>query len=177
MLAATSAFQKRKPGFSIRVGVMHFSSDVWSVLPIQPYDHAKVVGALNRIPAPGGGTAIGKAMLRAREELYRGGAYRKYMVVVTDGENGSGPDPGQVARQIHQRSEGAVQFFFVAFDTDPKKFGFLGEVGGEVVRARNAKELELALKDIYEGKILAEADYGETELYDPRKPRKKGTPR
>jgi hypothetical protein len=70
-----------------------------------------------------------------------------------------------------------VQFFFVAFDTDPKKFGFLGEVGGEVVRARNANELELALKDIYEGKILAEADYGETELYDPRKPRKKGTPR
>ena len=56
----------------------------------------------------------------------------------------------------------------------PKKFGFLDEVGGEVIRARNGAELTTALKNIYEGKILAEADYGETGLYDPRK---KGTPR
>lgn len=172
MLTATEKFQRKNPEIPVRVGVMRFSSSVWRVLPIQPYSPRQTAKALKAIPKPAGGTAIGRAMSRARQELYRGGTYRKYMIVVTDGKNGSGPAPDRVAREIFQRSEGGVQFYFVAFDTDAKKFGFLKEVGGEVIPARNGKELNAALSDIYEGKILAEADYGETELYDPRK---KGT--
>jgi len=105
----------------------------------------------------------------------RSGVYRKHLIVVTDGQNTSGADPGKVARDIHARSEGSVRFHFVAFDTNPERFGFLREVGGEVVAAGNGQELAAALKDIYEGRILAEADYGETGHYDPRQ--KQGAPR
>jgi Mg-chelatase subunit ChlD len=162
MLAATDAFAQKRPDFAIKVGIMHFSSDAWVDLPLGPHDLDKQKEALAKIPNPGGGTAIGKAMRAARPWLYRSGVFRKYLIVVTDGENTSGPPPDHVAREIHARSEGAVQIYFVAFDTSPEKFAFLDRIGGAVVRAGNGAELERALRDIYEGKILAEAiDAGE----------------
>ena len=48
-----------------------------------------------------------------------------------------------------------------AFAVDVGTFDFLELVGGEAVAAQRGVELETALKDIYEGKILAEVDYGE----------------
>ena len=74
-------------------------------------------------------------MRDARPDLYRAGVFRKYLLVVTDGENTSGRDPDDVARDIFRKSEGAVQIYFVAFDTSPEKFAFLKEVGGDVIGA------------------------------------------
>jgi hypothetical protein len=57
-----------------------------------------------------------------------------------------------------------VQIYFVAFDTGAEKFGFLKEVGGDVVGAGTGSDLRTALDGIYQGKILAEAmDAGERE--------------
>jgi len=81
--------------------------------------------------------------------------------VVTDGENTSGRDPADVARDIFRKSEGAVQVYFVAFDTSPEKFAFLKEAGGDVIGAGTGVELRRALDGIYQGKILAEAGGGE----------------
>ena len=116
------------------------------------------------MPRPGGGTAIGEALREARPDLYRAGVFRKYLLVVTDGENTSGRSPDDVAREIFRKSEGAVQIYFVAFDTSPEKFAFLKEVGGDVIGAGTGAELRTALDGIYQGKILAEApDAGERE--------------
>ncbi len=90
--------------------------------------------------------------------------FRKYLLVVTDGENTNGPSPDSVARTIFRKSEGAVQIYFVAFDTSPQKFAFLKQVGGDVIAAGSGPELDTALNGIYQGKILAEAiDAGERE--------------
>ena len=65
-------------------------------VPIQPYDRAAIrerAGAACR--GPGGGTAIGDAMREARPDLYRAGVFRKYLLVVTDGENTNGREPGR----------------------------------------------------------------------------------
>ncbi len=165
MLAATDAFSAKRPDFTIKVAVFGFASTVFKVLPIQRYERDTVARAIDALPGPGGGTAIGEAMLEARRELYRGGVFRKYILVVTDGENTSGRDPEMVARRIYEKSEKVVGIHFVAFDTDPATFGFLRQVGGAVVAAGDAAQLSSALKEIYEGKILAEAvDYGETTL-------------
>jgi len=138
------------------------------VLPIQPYDRAAVRAAIARLPGPGGGTAIGEAMDAARPALYRAGVFRKYLLVVTDGENTNGPSPDSVARTIFRKSEGAVQIYFVAFDTSPQKFAFLKQVGGDVIAAGSGPELDTALNGIYQGKILAEAiDAGEREPVKP----------
>lgn len=163
MLDATDAFVARRPDFPIKIGVYSFSSSVRTLRPIQPYDRTGVRTALAALPGPGGGTAIGDAMREARPDLYRAGVFRKYLLVVTDGENTNGRSPDQVAREIWRKSEGAVQVYFVAFDTNPEKFAFLKEVGGDVIGAGTGGELRSALDGIYQGKILAEAVGGERE--------------
>jgi len=164
MLDATDAFVKKRPDFPIKVGIYSFSSNVRTLRPIQGYDRAAIRQALGNLPRPGGGTAIGEALREARPDLYRAGVFRKYLLVVTDGDNTSGRDPEAVAREIFSKSQGAVQVYFVAFDTTPQKFAFLKEVGGDVIGAGTGAELHKALDGIYQGKILAEApDAGERE--------------
>lgn len=164
MLDATDAFIAKRPDFPIKIGVYSFSSSVRRLRPIAKYDRNDVRMALASVPKPGGGTAIGEAMREARPDLYRAGVFRKYLLVVTDGDNTSGRSPDQVAREIWHKSEGAVQVYFVAFDTSPQKFAFLKDVGGDVMAAGTGTELRTALDGIYQGKILAEAiDAGEKE--------------
>jgi Mg-chelatase subunit ChlD len=157
MLDATDAFIARRPEFPIKIGIYSFSSSVRILRPIQPYDRGAIRLALAGLPRPGGGTAIGEALREARPDLYRAGVFRKYLLVVTDGENTSGRSPDTVAREIFRKSEGAVQVYFVAFDTRPEKFAFLKDVGGDVIEAGTGDELRKALDGIYQGKILAEA--------------------
>jgi Mg-chelatase subunit ChlD len=163
MLDATGAFVARRPDFPIKIGLYTFSSSVRVQRPIQPYDREALRAAIASLPRPGGGTAIGDAMRTARPDLYRAGVFRKYLLVVTDGENTHGRAPDEVAREIFRKSEGAVQTYFVAFDTAPEKFAFLRGVGGDVIGAGSGPELRVALDGIYQGKILAEAGGGERE--------------
>jgi len=168
MLDATDAFIAKRPDFPIKIGLYTFSSSVRTLRSIQPYDRNAIRAALATLPQPGGGTAIGDAMREARPDLYRSGVFRKYLLVVTDGDNTNGLPPDEVAREIFRKSEGAVQIYFVAFDTTPEKFAFLKEVGGEVIGAGTGAELRQALDGIYQGKILAEAPgAGEREPVKP----------
>ena len=157
MLAATDAFVAKRPDFPVKIGIYSFSSHVRTLLPMRSYDRDAIRRALVELPKPGGGTAIGEALRHARPELYRSGVFRKYLLVVTDGENTSGRSPDRVAREIWRKSEGAVNTYFVAFDTSPEKFAFLKEVGGDVIAAGTGIELHQALEGIYQGRILAEA--------------------
>lgn len=163
MLASTDSFVARQPDFPINVGLYRFSSRVRPMVPVSRYDRARLMAALDSMPEPDGGTAIGDAMEQAREDLYRAGTFRKYILVVTDGENTQGTSPRRVAREIARRSEGAVRMYFVAFDVDADRFEFVREVRGEVVGASNGDALRARLDEIYRGKILSEAvDAGET---------------
>src|SRR5467141_1980105 len=99
-LDATEAFIAKRPDFPIKIGIYSFSSGVRTLLPIQRYDRAATRDALARLPRPGGGTAIGDALREARPDLYRAGVFRKYLLVVTDGENTSGRSPEEAAREI-----------------------------------------------------------------------------
>jgi Mg-chelatase subunit ChlD len=163
MLDATEAFIAKRPDFPIKIGLYSFSSNVRLLMPIRPYDRAAIRDALATLPRAGGGTAIGEALRTARPDLYRAGVFRKYLLVVTDGENTSGRSPDEVARDIFTRSDGAVQIYFIAFDTTPQKFAFLKETGGDVLAAGSGVELRKALDEVYQGKILAEAPAAERE--------------
>ena len=157
MLDATESFVATHPGFAVKIGIYNFSSHASTVMPIQAFDRVAVRDALSRLPRPGGGTAIGEAMRTARPDLYRAGVFRKYLLVVTDGENTSGRSPDEVAREIFRKSERAVQIYFVAFDVDAGRFAFLKDVQGEAIGAGSGPELRKALDEIYQGRILAEA--------------------
>ena len=163
MLATTDSFIARQPGFPIKVGLLAFASDVRTLVPVAPYDGPALRTALHGMPRPDGGTAIGDAMDAARDALYRAGTIRKYILVVTDGENTEGRSPQSVAHEIARRSEGAVKMYFVAFDIDADNFDFVREVRGEVLGAAQRVALRASLDTIYRGRILAEAmDAGET---------------
>ena len=163
MLDATDGFVAKRPDFPVKIGIYSFSSHVQKILPIQPYNRAVVRASLAELPRPGGGTAIGEALHDARPDLYRAGVFRKYLLVVTDGENTTGRSPEEIAGEIWKKSEGAVQIYFVAFDTDPQKFAFLKQTGGDVIGAGTGAALRQALDGIYQGKILAEAPGVERE--------------
>jgi Mg-chelatase subunit ChlD len=157
MLDATDAFVAKRPEFPIKIGIYSFSSGVRVLRRIQPYDRAAIRLALGKVPQPGGGTAIGDALREARPDLYRAGVFRKYLLVVTDGDNTSGRSPDAVVREIWSKSQGSVQVYFVAFDTTPEKFAFLKDAGGDVISAATSLDLQQALDGIYQGRILAEA--------------------
>ena len=157
MLDATDRALAANPEMPVKIALHSFASKVTEVLPMQPYDREKVRAALNSIPEPKGGTAIGAGLNAAREALYTSGMFRKNIMVVTDGRNTSGPSPERIAREIFSRSGGEVRIYFVAFDTDPKRFAFLRAVRGTVVPARNAADLHIALDSLYQGHVLAES--------------------
>ena len=162
VLGATRAHLRGDSALPVQVGIYHFASDVRRVLPIAPYDSAAVERALTLIPPPGEGTAIGDAMATARADLYRAGMFRKYLLVITDGESNEGAPPEQVAAEIARRSERGVGIYYVAFDVDPAAFAFVREAGGEVLPATGGAQLTTALTQLYEERILAEsADYGD----------------
>ena len=163
MLAATDSFVAKHPDFPINVGLYRFATHVERAVPIGRFDARALRDALEATTKPVGGTAIGDAMDEARADLYRAGTFRKYILVVTDGENTEGRSPRRVAQEIANRSEGAVRMYFVAFDVDARRFDFVKDVRGEVVGASDGPALRASLDTIYRGKILAEAlDVGET---------------
>jgi uncharacterized protein YegL len=169
MLRATDSLVARQPGFTVNVGLYTFSNSVRQVVPIKAYNRDELSNALASLDMPRGGTAIGDAMDRARQDLYKAGTIRKYILVVTDGENTDGRKPDEVAREIARRSEGAVRQYFVAFDIDKRRFAFLEEVNGEVFGAAKGLALQASLDSIYRGRILAEAmNAGETLPPDRR---------
>jgi Mg-chelatase subunit ChlD len=171
MLASTDSFLAKQPDFPIKVGLYQFSNRVQTLVPLRPYDRAALRQALETMPAPNGGTAIGDAMDVARAALYDSRIIRKYILVVTDGENTNGRSPQAVAEEIARRSEGAVRMYFVAFDIDADRFAFLRRVRGEVLGAGNGIALRASLDTIYRGKILAEAvDAGESLPSPVKKP-------
>lgn len=163
VLAQTDSFVARQSGFPVNVGLYVFAKRVQRVLPIAAYNRVTLDSALSALPDPDGATAIGDAMAVAARDLYTAGTIRKYLLVVTDGENTEGRSPEDVAREIERRSEGAVRLYLVAFDVDKEKFGFVSEVRGTVLEARDAVALRASLDTLYRGRILAEAvDAGET---------------
>jgi Mg-chelatase subunit ChlD len=156
IIEQTDQWKKAHPNQTLQLGITHFSSSVWELLPMGDFDAARARAALERLPAPNSGTAIGGALEEAFKALYRSGCARKYVVCITDGENTSGVAPEWVARQLFKQTEGAVEVHFVAFDTSARHFAFLKDVNGHVVEAADGKQLQQELINIYDKRILAE---------------------
>jgi Ca-activated chloride channel family protein len=94
--AAARAFIDDVPP-GTRVGVVTFATDARVVVP--PLEDREVVrGALERVAAPNGATALGDALMLAGEGLPTHG--RRVVVVLTDGVNNRGVDPLQAARSL-----------------------------------------------------------------------------
>jgi von Willebrand factor type A domain len=158
IIDTTARWRKEHAGSPpVYLGIYHFSSLVYADLPVAEFDQGKAEAALNAIPRPNGGTAIGLALQEGFKGLYRSGCNRKFLVCITDGMNTAGPAPEPVARQLHAQTGGEVELHFVAFDTSATQFKFLNGVNGHAVEAKDGGQLQAELSRIYEKRILAEA--------------------
>jgi Mg-chelatase subunit ChlD len=160
MLDETQQFTQAHRDVPVNVAILRFSGadEVVTVLPMTRYDAAAIRAALDRIPHPRHGTAIGAALQAGCVAVSRAGAFRKHVIVVTDGENTDGPSPEVVGPEIWRKSNGSVHLHFVAFDTDPARFGFLQDIHGSLLAAGNGASLRSALDQIYQQRILAESE-------------------
>ena len=162
MLDATDAFVARRPDFPIKIGIYTFSSSVRR----QRADPALRQGGAAgddraACPAPAAAPRSATRCARRGPTSTAPASSASTCSSSPTARTPTAAPPDEVARDIFRKSEGAVQIYFVAFDTSPEKFAFLKDVGGDVIGAGSAPELRTALDGIYQGKILAEAPGGE----------------
>lgn len=154
----TSHWKQTHPDDLLKIAIYNFNGSICEVLPIGPFDEARVKATVEQIPKPGGMTAIGKALTAGFSALYASGCARKHLVCITDGDNTAGPNPEGVARELFDKSKGNVHIHFIAFDTSAGKFSFLKETNGEIWEAANGEQLCGQLSLIFEKRILAEKE-------------------
>jgi Mg-chelatase subunit ChlD len=146
---------------AVLLGLYEFSersgaADCRPIVPMGAPDSGRAASALAGIRADGG-TPIGSAMIAAKHALDATGLSRRHLLVVTDGENTSGVEPGAVTLGIGRRPEAErPSIYFVAFDIDAARFGGVRDAGGLVLAAANAKELNETFDTLLRGKILVE---------------------
>jgi Mg-chelatase subunit ChlD len=160
MLDETQQFTRAHRDVPVNVAILRFSgvNGVVTLLPMSRYDSTAIRAALDRMPRPRDGTAIGAALQAGCAAVVHAGVFRKHVVVVTDGENTDGPPPEVVGPEIWHQSHESVHLHFVAFDTDSARFGFLTDIRGSLLAAGNGASLRAALDQIYQQRILAESE-------------------
>lgn len=163
IIDVTAAWQKQHADAPLYLGMLSFSSQSLTIMPIGAFDAEQARAAVDRLPPPAGGTAIGRALEEAFKLLYSSGCIRKHVVCITDGENTVSTPPDLMARQLFAQTKGEVEIHFMAFDTSARHFAFLKDVNGSVVEAADGAQLQARLVDLYEKRILVEAMPAERE--------------
>lgn len=145
----------------VLLAVYEFSSerrggDVREVIRMGPPNRAAAAAAIHAM-RPDGGTPIGDAMVEGKRALDATGVTRRHLLVVTDGENTDGFDPGDVTAAIGQRPfDERPSIYFVAFDIEGTRFRSVRDSGGFVLEAGGGKALGETIDSLLRGKILIE---------------------
>ena len=154
-------YAEERPDEPVLMGLYEFSHRSGQpacrpIIPMGPPDRTRAASAIAGLRADGG-TPIGDAMIAAKRELDKTGLTRRHLLVVTDGENTSGPRPDRVTSAIGRRPEAErPSIYFVAFDIEASRFDAVRDSGGLVLGAANARELNETLDTLLRGKILLE---------------------
>jgi hypothetical protein len=146
---------------TVLLGIYAFSDasgqpDLREVIPMGPPDRVRAASAVQAMEADGG-TPIGNAMIAGKKALDATGLARRHLLVVTDGENTTGPSPDEVTAAIGRRPlDEQPSVYFVAFDIAASRFDRVRDAGGLVLGAVDAKALNETLDSLLRGKILIE---------------------
>jgi hypothetical protein len=161
ILKETEAFLKKHPDQPIEVGVYEFSSrsgqpSCRQVIPFGPVRLDPSGRAVDRMRAKGG-TPIGDAIVTVKQKMNLTGLKQQHLLVITDGENNQGYDPGDVVNAIYRLPDDQIaNVYFFAFDVAANKFNKVRDAGGLVLAATNEQGLQQTLDYVLAGKILVE---------------------
>ena len=154
-------YAKDHPGEPVQLGIYEFSRrpgepDCREVIAMGPPDRTTAAASVDRMNADGG-TPIGNAMIAGKRALDATGLSRRHLLVITDGDNTDGFRPDEVAAGLLRVPDAErASLYFVAFDTDGRRFEPVKKSGGLVLEAVNAKALGETLDMLLSGKILIE---------------------
>jgi Mg-chelatase subunit ChlD len=161
LVRMTEQFAKEHPDRRVLLGIYEFSGrggpDLCrKIVPLSAPSVATAQPLIDKMQAEGN-TPIGDAMITAKNDLDASGMLRQHLLVITDGENTSGPLPGDVAAAIFNSPDlNPAGVYFVAFDVNAAKFAPVRDAGGTVLSASNEQELKDTLGTILTGRILVE---------------------
>lgn len=138
-----------------KIGIIAFSSAAAIVQQLSA-QHEQVASALDQLPQPNGGTAIGDALRTAAQSLPVTG--RRAIVLITDGVNNMGVDPQEMAQYLGAHH---IPIYTVGIGTNTGDIipgtdqeatideqalqGYAAASGGAYARAANATQLRDAL--------------------------------
>lgn len=161
LLGKIAEFTAAHPDKTVVVGMAEFSGrndqpNCRIVLPLGTPQAAAAQRAIDALQ-PLGGTPIGDAMVEAKRILDAAGYKKTHILVVTDGENTLGEDPGVVAKLLSELpEEHRASLYFVAFDVAADKFSAVKATGALVMEAAGETQLRETFDYILSGKILVE---------------------
>jgi hypothetical protein len=163
IVSRLEAFTTNQPaGKSVKLetGLIIFERGNSSVaIPFGPFNPRPLRDWAQRFNRPEGNTPLGEALRVAAQNLLNSKAKRKHVIIITDGENTSGPDPATVLPQVQKEAErkGALLgVHFIAFDMAAKVFDKIKANGATVLAAANESQLQNQLAFILENKVLLE---------------------
>jgi hypothetical protein len=156
----TAGFAKDEPNTPTVIGIYEFSSRGQSVVrpvtPIVAPDAPAADRALASLQASGN-TPIGQAMIQAKKDLDATKLARTHILIVTDGENTAGFEPGDVMWAVNRLpDEQRPGIYFIAFDVAASVFQPAKDAGALVLPAANEQELRERLDFVMGSKILLE---------------------
>ena len=161
ILKQADSFARGHEDKKIEIGIFEFSSrqnrpSCRQIIPFGPIQTTSAVEAVKRM-TPDGGTPIGDAIITVKQKMNATGLNRQHLLVITDGENNQGYDPGDVVNALSRMpDENRTSIYFFAFDVAAEKFHRVRDSGGLVMAASNGQELEQTLGYVLTGKILVE---------------------
>ena len=147
-------FSQRNAERVLEVSLYKFDDSPQQMIAFAKPDAAGAERTIDTLD-PSGGTGIGRAILQAKTDLDATGLKEKHIVVVTDGENTSGPSPAEVATEM-AKNPAKPSVYMVAFDVNADIFQQVKASGWMVYSASDATELQQALDVIFGENILLE---------------------
>jgi len=117
---------------------------VKKVVGLQKFDYGLLSSKVNDLTADAN-TPPGKSLAAAERELDAKATGRKYIVMLTDGENNEGWSPEKVFKLINESNEktgdNKTQLYVIAFNTSKNKFKPLEGLGATVYEAKDGAAL------------------------------------
>ena len=126
-----------------------------------PFDAQAFHDWAQKFKHPSGTTPLGKTLEAAAHAVLDSGLTRKHVLIITDGENTSGPSPAEVMprlKRLAEEKQTGLSVHFVAFDVDARVFANVKKQGATVVGASDENQLNQQLEFILEKKILLEEE-------------------
>ena len=151
----------RAPGAKpLSVGVYVFRGKEAAVaVPLAAFDAAKLRAWLRTAPA-NGATPLGSAIALAGRDILATPAASRHLLVLTDGQNSSGPTPEKTLADLNKtslRQQRPVFTHVIALDLKPAVLAALKKQGATLIGAADEAQLNEQFDYILEEKILLEA--------------------